>query len=82
MVLAEALLLTSSAGYVGLSAGVLLVEMVRRHLPENEYIRNPTIDVRVAIVATALLVTAGAMAGFFPALEAARVRPIVAMREA
>lgn len=82
MVLAEALLLTGSAGYVGLSAGVLLVEVVRRHLPENEYIRNPTIDVRVAVVATALLVIAGAMAGFFPALKAARVRPIVAMREA
>lgn len=82
MVLCEALLLTSCAGYVGLTAGVALVELVRRHLPENEYMRNPTIDVRVALTATALLVVAGAIAGLLPALHAARVRPIVAMREA
>jgi putative ABC transport system permease protein len=82
MILTEALLLTSCAGYVGLTAGVLLVETVRRHLPENDYIRNPTLDVRVALVATALLIGAGALAGLLPALKAARVRPIVAMRNA
>ena len=76
------MLLTSCAGYVGLTAGVLLVETVRRHLPENDYVRNPTLDVRVALVATALLIGAGALAGLLPALKAARVRPIVAMRDA
>jgi putative ABC transport system permease protein len=82
MILSEALLLTSFAGYIGLSAGVVLVETFRRHLPENDYIRNPNIDVRVALVATALLIGAGALAGLLPALKAARVRPIVAMRQA
>jgi putative ABC transport system permease protein len=82
MILSEALLLTSFAGYVGLCAGVALVETLRRHLPENEYIRNPSIDVRVALVATGLLIGAGALAGLLPALKAARVRPIVAMRQA
>jgi putative ABC transport system permease protein len=59
-----------------------LVELARRHLPDNEYVRNPTVDVRVAIGATLLLVAAGALAGLLPALAAARVRPVVAMREA
>jgi putative ABC transport system permease protein len=81
MVLSEALLLTAFAGYVGLTAGVALVEVVRRHLPENEYLRNPSLDVRVAFIATLLLIGAGALAGLLPALAAARVRPIVAMRE-
>jgi putative ABC transport system permease protein len=82
MILSEALLLTSTAGYAGLTAGVVLVETIRRHLPENDYLRDPTIDVGVALVATVLLIGAGALAGLLPALAAARVRPIVAMREA
>jgi len=81
MILSEALLLTALAGYVGLTAGVALVEVVRRHLPENEYVRNPSLDVRVAFIAMLLLIGAGALAGLLPALAAARVRPIVAMRE-
>jgi putative ABC transport system permease protein len=82
MILSEALLLTASAGYLGLTAGVLLVETVRRHLPDNDYLRDPTIDVGVALIATLLLIGAGALAGLLPALKAARVRPIVVMREA
>ncbi len=81
MILSEALLLTACAGYAGLAAGVALVEFVRRHLPENEYVRDPSLDVRVAFIATLLLIGAGALAGLLPALAAARVRPIVAMRE-
>jgi putative ABC transport system permease protein len=82
MILLEALVLTSLAGYLGLIAGVGLVEAFRRYLPENDYIRDPTIDVRVAVVATLVLVAAGALAGLLPALAAARVRPVVAMRNA
>lgn len=82
MILLEALVLTSLAGYLGLVAGVGLVEAFRRYLPENDYIRNPTVDVRVAVVATLVLIAAGALAGLLPALAAARVRPVVAMRNA
>jgi putative ABC transport system permease protein len=82
MVLAEALLITSSAGYVGLTAGVALVELAGRYLPPNDYLRNPTVDVRVGVVATLLLIVTGALAGFLPARNAARVRPVVAMRSA
>jgi putative ABC transport system permease protein len=82
MILLEALLLTSFAGYLGLVAGVGLVEAARRYLPENEYVRDPSVDVRVALLATLVLIGAGALAGLLPALAAARVRPVVAMRDA
>jgi putative ABC transport system permease protein len=82
MILSEALLLTSCAGYAGLTSAVALVEFVRRHLPPNDYVRNPSVDVRVALLATLFLVLAGAVAGLLPAVKAARVRPIVAMRGA
>jgi putative ABC transport system permease protein len=80
MILTEALLLTAVAGYIGLTAGVACVELARHYLADNEYVRDPTVDVRVALVATLLLVVAGALAGVVPASKAARVRPVVAMR--
>jgi putative ABC transport system permease protein len=80
MIVAEALLITAVAGYMGLTAGVSCVELVRRYLPDNDYVRNPTVDVRVALVATLLLVVAGALGGVLPARKAAQVRPVVAMR--
>lgn len=81
MVLGEALLLTSVAGYAGLAAGMALVELVRVYLPENKYLRDPSVDVRVGVVAMLLVVLAGALSGLLPALRAARVRPVVAMRQ-
>src|SRR5690606_6996291 len=80
MVLQEALLVTSLAGYAGLVCGALLVEAVNRYLPDNEYFRTPQVDFTMALIAIAILIVAGAFAGLVPALRAARVKPIVAMR--
>jgi putative ABC transport system permease protein len=80
MIVGEALLITAVAGYVGLTSGVLCVELARRYLSDNQYLRNPTVDVRVAVLATLLLVASGALAGVLPARKAAQVRPVVAMR--
>jgi putative ABC transport system permease protein len=82
MVLAEALFITACAGYVGLIAGVGLVEVVARNLPANDFVRQPSVDVRVAVVATLILIVAGGLAGLVPAWRAARVKPVVAMRRA
>lgn len=82
MVLGEALTITALAGYAGLTASVVVVELVRRYLPDNEYLRDPTVDVQLGVVATLLLMGAGALAGLIPAFHAARVKPIVAMRRA
>jgi putative ABC transport system permease protein len=82
MVLEEALFITSVAGYSGLVLGALVVEAVQRYMPPNDYLRSPEVDLRSALIATLLLVFAGALAGFVPALTAARVKPVVAMRGA
>jgi putative ABC transport system permease protein len=81
MVLSEAVVITAIAGYAGVVAGVLLVEFAGQKLAEAPFVRNPSVSIGVALEATALIVAAGALAGFFPALRAARVNPIVAMRE-
>jgi putative ABC transport system permease protein len=80
-ILMEAVVLTAAAGYMGLVAGVGFLELVGRAVPKNEMFARPEVDLGVALAATLVLITAGALAGFFPARQAARVNPIVALRD-
>ena len=81
LILLEAILITAFAGYIGLVSGVGLLELLSKYLPQNDFFQNPQVDFSIAIYATLLLVVAGAAAGFFPALKASRVKPVVALRD-
>ena len=76
MVVAESVALTAVSGYLGLVAGVLIVEL----FPENESLRDPSVDLGAALVATALLVLTGVLAGWFPARRAANIPATEALR--
>ena len=81
LIMQESVVITAFAGYVGLVLGVGLLELVSRYMPATEFFRNPEADFSVAVSATVLLVLAGAVAGFFPAMKAARVNPVEALRD-
>jgi putative ABC transport system permease protein len=85
MILMEALVLTSIAGYAGLAFGVLVVESVRFAIInmglDNPFFYNPQIDFTTAISAIFVLVAAGLIAGLIPGLRAANVNPVIALRE-
>lgn len=81
MILTEAVLITSVSGYLGLVAGVAVIEMVSGNLPAVELFQNPEVDFSVAIGALFLLVMAGMIAGFVPARKAAGILPVVALRD-
>ena len=81
LILQESVLITAVAGYVGLVLGVATLELARANLPASSFFRSPEVDLETAIYATILLVLAGALAGFFPARRAARIRPIEALRD-
>ena len=81
LVLQESVAITAVAGYLGLVLGVAVLEVAGRQLPTDGFFIRPDVDLRVAVAATVLLVVAGAVAGFFPARRAARIRPIEALRE-
>ncbi|TRO64218.1 ABC transporter permease [Christiangramia sabulilitoris] len=80
MILHESIFVTAIAGFLGLIFSLALLEFVGP-LIETQYIYNPTVNFTVAINTVVILVLAGALAGFFPAWRAARIRPINALRD-
>jgi putative ABC transport system permease protein len=82
LVVAEGLLLTSLAGYLGVVAGVLGLEGAARAVRDlpNAPLSQPEISLQVALVAVLVLIVAGVVAGIVPARLAARVHPVEALR--
>jgi putative ABC transport system permease protein len=80
MILEEALAITLVSGYLGLVAGVAVVRGVQALIPDAPYFRNPDVELSVGLGATAVLVVCGMLAGLFPALRAARISPMAALR--
>ncbi len=82
--LMESILVTSIAGYTGLVAGVGLIELIAQGLKSSgasmSFFTNPEVDFQIALQAMVLLILAGALAGLMPALRAAKIMPIEAMR--
>ena len=78
----EALLLTASAGYVGLIAGMLVVDGVAAAIvgAEMDFFKSPGVDISTALRALAILVLSGIGAGIMPAWRAVRVTTVEALR--
>lgn len=81
LIILEALIITSVAGYLGLLLGVSLLELIASNMPASEFFRNPGVDFRVAITAALLVVLAGVVAGLVPARRASKIKPIIALRD-
>mgnify|MGYP000280094373 FL=1 len=81
MIVLESVVITAMAGYIGLVAGIGLLELISANMPATEFFRNPEVDFSVGVSATLILVLAGVIAGFFPALRAARIKPVIALKD-
>jgi len=80
LILTESVLITSFSGYIGLVAGVGVIELASAHIPAVELFQNPQVDFKAAVGAVILLVLAGLIAGFVPARKAANILPVEALR--
>jgi putative ABC transport system permease protein len=83
-IISESVVLTTFAGYFGLSIGVGLLELINYLLTtsgaDTEMFLHPGVDFRVAVIALTILVFAGIIAGFIPARRAIAIKPIDALR--
>lgn len=80
LIVQEAIFITALAGYIGLMLGIGLLQLLNYFKMESEFFHRPEVNISVAISATVLIVVAGALAGLFPAIQAAKVEPIEALR--
>ncbi|WP_338792073.1 ABC transporter permease [Bernardetia sp. Wsw4-3y2] len=85
LILQEAIFLTALPGYVGLVTGTSVVfgvnTLLKTMKAENQFFANPLIEWKVAVGALILLIISGTIAGLIPAILAARVNPIEALRD-
>lgn len=85
MILKEATLLTALAGCLGVVIGVGILEGVSYLMAQfggnTGFFQNPEVDFFTVLMATGVLVLAGALAGVIPAIKAANVNPIIALRK-
>jgi len=81
LIIFESVIITAFAGYIGLVGGIGLLELVSKFMPASEFFRNPEVDFSIAVSATIVLVLSGMLAGLFPAIRAARIRPVLALRD-
>ena len=79
-ILMESIVITAISGFVGMLIGVGLLGSLGEKL-EDFFIKNPYIDMGFAVFATIVLIVFGAIAGYVPARKAARIKPIVALRD-
>ena len=80
MILHEAVFITLISGFIGLIFGLLLWAGIGPFV-ESDFFSHPEVDFNIALTTVILLTVAGAFAGFVPAYKAAKIRPIVALRD-
>ena len=80
MILHEAIFVTAIAGFSGLIVSMGLLEIFGPSL-QIPYVINPSVNFNVALTTVIILICAGALAGFFPARRAAKIKPIEALRD-
>jgi len=87
-IMLESVVLTTVAGYIGLSLGVGLLELVSKVLEssagksdDNVFFTHPEVSLTVAVSALMVLIVAGLFAGMIPATRAIKIKPIDALRE-
>jgi len=79
MVIQESVLVTAISGYLGLLLGTFILNQIGDGL-EDYFIKDPSVSTGLVVGATIVLVVSGLLAGYFPAKNAAKIKPIVALR--
>ena len=89
LIITESIIITSFFGYIGMVCGVAANEImdatighttVDTGLFKAAMFVNPTVGLGTCIGATIAIIIAGTIAGLIPAIKAARIRPIEALR--
>ncbi len=80
LVLLESVFITALSGFIGLLIATGILALVGPSIQSPAF-TNPSVSPSIVITATIILVVAGMIAGLIPAMKAANIKPIVALRD-
>jgi putative ABC transport system permease protein len=89
LIVTESVLITAFFGYIGMLLGMIACKVLDLTVGQSKVeifgesfkmLENPTVGLSTAVGATVVLIIAGTVAGIFPAMKAAKVKPIEALR--
>lgn len=84
-VVAESVVITTLFGYIGVVLGMIVTQIAAAWVASSptisQGIKDPTVDLAMAIKVTIVLIIAGALAGLAPAIKATKVKPVEALRD-
>lgn len=83
-IILESVAITTLFGYVGIVLGMLVsqgISMLVGDGGDRPIMKDPTVDISIAIQVTLVLIVAGAFAGLFPAMKSLKIKPVEALRD-
>ena len=85
LILIESIFITGTSGYLGLLAATLLIGgldavMISQGMQVDNF-HHPEVNLQVGLGAIVLLILAGIIAGLIPAMQAARINPVYALKD-
>ncbi|QWX84085.1 ABC transporter permease [Cellulophaga sp. HaHaR_3_176] len=80
LVILESVFITAMSGFIGLLFATSILAVIGPHIQSPAF-ANPSVSFSTVFTATVILIVAGVFAGLIPALKAANIKPIVALRD-
>lgn len=86
-IVSESTFITAAAGYIGLLIGIGLTDWVNTVLTKQSeetgfiVFKDPSVDIGMVAIVTIVIIICGVTAGLIPAMRAAKIKPIEAMRD-
>mgnify|MGYP005942448855 CR=1 FL=1 len=81
-IILESVAITTLFGYIGIVLGMLVSQGIAMLVEGGDSpIKDPTVDIAIAIQVTLVLIVAGAFAGLFPAMKSLKIKPVEALRD-
>jgi len=81
MILTESIFITALSGFLGMIIGIIILNSLDSSALQDYFITRAGVDFSIALSATVILIVFGVAAGYIPAKRAAKIKPIVALRD-
>ena len=81
MILTESIFITALSGFLGMILGIIILNSLDSSALQDYFITRAGVDFSIALSATVILIVFGVAAGYIPAKRAAKIKPIVALRD-